>query len=328
MDDNLLGYLLNSLEPDEHRQVEEYLRTHPDAATKLERLRHALAPLSPEAESPAPPRSLLFGTLALIAEAQCRPTLPPAPPVPRSRQRSRDWRWVMRRANILVAASFLFVIAGLGATWIVHVHHEAQRVRCENNLRLWGESLHQYSDNHANHFPTIEQKGPLAIAGSFVPMLNDAGLIAPNLSVGCPAIGLQAPPTYSVRELDQMYKTDPNGFQVVAPSLARDYAYTLGYWSNGRLLGLSSDSGDLLPILADRPPLGPLGHSPNHGGRGQNVLYIGGNVRWCTVRTVGVGEDDIYLSTNGLVEGGQSSTDTVLAPSEAGPTARRCYWQQ
>ena len=246
----------------------------------------------------------------------------------RPRQRPREWRWVLHRANILVAASLLFTIAGLGATWVVHARQEAQRVSCENNLRLWGQSLRQYSDGHANSFPTVRQEGPLAVAGSFVPLLNDARLITPDLSVGCPAVGLQCAPTYSVRELEQMYRSDPNGFQAVAPSLARDYAYSLGYLANGRLLGLSRDSGDLTPILADRPPLAPFGDSPNHGGRGQNVLYIGGNVRWCTTRTAGAGGDDIYLSTNGLVEAGQSPTDTVLAPSEAGPYARRCYWQQ
>ena len=34
MDENLIGYLLNALEPDERRQVEEYLRDHPEGAAK------------------------------------------------------------------------------------------------------------------------------------------------------------------------------------------------------------------------------------------------------------------------------------------------------
>jgi hypothetical protein len=223
----------------------------------------------------------------------------------------------------------LFVVTGLGATWVVHARQEAQRVSCENNLRNWGLALQKYGDNHENHFPTVQREGPLGIAGIFVPLLHDAGLVdESNMSVGCPANGLQAPPTKSVRELEWMYKNDPNGFQGLAPSLARDYAYTLGYLTNGQLplQGLSRDSGDLLPILADRPPIDALGSSPNHGGRGQNVLYVGGNVRWCSQRTSGVGGDDIYLSTNGLVEAGQNQTDTVLAPSEATPMARRCYW--
>jgi hypothetical protein len=86
------------------------------------------------------------------------------------------------------------------------------------------------------------------------------------------------------------------------------------------------DSGDLFPILADRPSLDPFAASPNHYGSGQNVLYIGGDVRWCTQRTVGVDLDDIYLSKRGLVEAGENRTDTVLGPSEATPTARLCHW--
>ena len=54
-----------------------------------------------------------------------------------------------------------------------------------------------------------------------------------------------------------------------------DYAYTLGYRDGDDVAGLRRDSGDLLPILADRPAAGD-GNSPNHDGAGQNVLYIGG----------------------------------------------------
>ena len=40
-------------------------------------------------------------------------------------------------------------------------------------------------------------------------------------------------------------------------------------------------------------------NSPNHGGRGQNVLYVGGNVKWLTaptMPTIGCENDDIYLN--------------------------------
>src|SRR5579859_6663704 len=98
MDENLVGYLLNSLDPDAQRQVEEYLRAQPDEAAKVERLRQALAPL---AAAPAPPPGLVPDTLARIAEYQCQP-LPPAPkPLPTERQPG-DWH-LPRRIDVLVA---------------------------------------------------------------------------------------------------------------------------------------------------------------------------------------------------------------------------------
>jgi hypothetical protein len=332
MDDNLLGYLLNALEPDEHRQVEEYLRTHPDATAKLERLRQALAPLAADAEPPVPSSRLVTGTFALVAENISRPRRPTPPPVSKQRPPT-DWSWLRRpdRIAAALAAAILLALTGLAAglvsTAVVHIHHHEQRVACQNNLSKWGRALAVYGDNHLNNFPSVEPGGPHGIAGVFVPLLNDSGLVTPDMSVGCPSLGLQsAVPQYSMRDLEIIYQTDPNRFQTVVPELARDYAYSLGYVQNGQLLNWRQGAGnDLYPIMADRPPFG-FGNSPNHQDAGENVLYIGGNVRWCSERTVGVGGDDIYLSKNGLLEAGVDSTDTVLGPSEATPNARRCSW--
>jgi hypothetical protein len=120
-------------------------------------------------------------------------------------------------------------------------------------------------------------------------------------------------------ELEQLYQNQPEVFKSVARSLAGNYAYSLGYSDNGQLQGLRRDSGDLLPLLADAPPQTGGGLSPNHGGLGQNVLYIGGNVRWCTQRTVGINCDDIYLNQDGQLRTGRNWSDTVLAPSAATP---------
>ena len=72
MDENLVGYLLKSLEPDEQHAVEAHLETHPDARAKLELLERALAPLSADAEEPEPTPGLALTTLARIAEHKCR----------------------------------------------------------------------------------------------------------------------------------------------------------------------------------------------------------------------------------------------------------------
>ena len=64
MDDNLIGYLLNALDPDEHRRTEEYLRGNAEARRKLELLRSALAPLAADAGQPDSPAGLVERTLA------------------------------------------------------------------------------------------------------------------------------------------------------------------------------------------------------------------------------------------------------------------------
>jgi hypothetical protein len=56
-DKDLLGYLLNTLEPHEVRAVEAYVQAHPDAQVHLEALKHSLEPLSWD-PAEAPPADL------------------------------------------------------------------------------------------------------------------------------------------------------------------------------------------------------------------------------------------------------------------------------
>jgi hypothetical protein len=151
-----------------------------------------------------------------------------------------------------------------------------------------------------------------------VPTLRDAGVLPEGVSASCPANGRSAPAPYSVAELEALYQTSRPDFDAAARQLAAGYAYSLGYRENGTHFGLSRSSGDGLPILADVQPFRE-GNSVNHGRAGQNVLYIGGNVRWCTERTVGVDRDDIYLNREYQVLAGVSRTDTCLGQATASP---------
>src|SRR5262249_22737277 len=159
------------------------------------------------------------------------------------------------------------------------------------------------------------QEGPLAFAGSFVPVLRDAGVLPATVNASCPAVGRQAPPVASLADLEAVQRARPEEFDALVRDLAPGYAYSLGYEDGGALHGLHRGLGDGLPLLADRPGDEAVGNSPNHGGGGQNVLYIGGHVRWCTERTVGEGRDDIYLNRRHQLRAGLGRSDTVLGAS-------------
>src|SRR5262245_57008104 len=72
MDENLVGYLLQSLDPQTQAQVEDYLHTHPEAQARLERLRRARDPRAADGEEIAAPPGLWVRTLAHIAHDRCR----------------------------------------------------------------------------------------------------------------------------------------------------------------------------------------------------------------------------------------------------------------
>jgi hypothetical protein len=319
MDDNLVGYLLRALDSETERQVEGQLTGHPELRFRLELLRRALIPLAADAGEEAPPPGLVLNTIARIAEHRCR-GLPPAPP-PSAHQRAFRPRRVPRRADLLVAAALLVVIAGLAAVGLARWWRISYRAACAENMRVVWQGLKDYSDRQEGHFfPALEKEGPRSSAGIFVPVLQEAGVLSPNANLVCPAEANRVQPArHLLRNLEELYEKDHEAYNRAARELAGSYAYSLGYQEGNDLKQLRQSSGDDLPILADRLPCGAPGNSPNHGGDGQNVLFIGGHVRWCTQRTVGVGGDDIYLNRNKETRAGLDQGDTVLGCSEVTP---------
>jgi hypothetical protein len=222
-----------------------------------------------------------------------------------------------RRADVAVAACLLLVLGALGAPLLVATWWKSKQVACANNLRVFSVDLGAFADRTDDYFPPVEPDGPSSAAGAFVLTLREAGTLG-EVSVGCPAREARRPPHCTLRDLGELYRTDPDRYQEVAAGLSGDYAYCLGYREGGSLRGLRRGCGDHLAILADRSG-DTGGNSPNHGGGGQNVLFLGGNVRWCVRTTVGEGGDDIYLNRRNQVGAGLYRADTVLGSSAARP---------
>jgi prepilin-type processing-associated H-X9-DG protein len=217
----------------------------------------------------------------------------------------------------------LFAALGLGATLLPGMWQRQQIYACQNNLRLFQQALADYSQRHNGQFPKVEAEPPRNVAGIFVPILRDSGVLHGNVSVTCPGNADRRLPALSVAELEQLQRTRPAEFQAQVKRLAGCYAYCLGYDDDGALRGLRDDDDDRLPILADRPVFadgsaGP-GNSPNHGGLGQNVLYVDGHVRFYTSRAAGINGDDIYVNQRGEVGAGRNRLDSVLGASAATP---------
>jgi hypothetical protein len=321
MDENLVGYLLKALDADEQREVEDYLREHPEARKRLEHLRRRLGVLALDGADADPPGDLWVRALARVAEHKCR-TLPAAPPAAAAPPSPRPAWW--RRADVLVAAALLVVVGGLGAVWLGGLVGETRHVaECQNNLRQFYQALSAYADHHDGKFPWVQSREPRNFAGSFVPALNEAGVMPTNVSVGCPGGSPHPPSALTFADLEKM---GPDQYLATTRDLGGCYAYSLGYreGDKGPHLGLTQAMDNRLPIMADAPKsragndVGP-GNSPNHGGKGQNVLFIGGHVAFTSTRNVGLDGDDIFLNAEQRVAAGRGPRDTVLGRSDAVP---------
>ena len=83
MQEQLLGYLLGALDPDEHSEVEEKLSDDPLLRYQLEELRTELAPLEAARGSYEPPLALAARTCEMVAaRPMVAPSAPPATPSP------------------------------------------------------------------------------------------------------------------------------------------------------------------------------------------------------------------------------------------------------
>ena len=124
---------------------------------------------------------------------------------------------------------------------------------------------------------------------------------------------------------DQALALSKEEFANQADTLTPCYGYTLGYLDkNGSLHGPQFDSGqdsNVTVLMADSPPADPLSgkNSPNHGGKGQNVLFLNGTVKFVPDRAKSFKGDDLYLNKNQKVSAGLDWEDNVVGGSRARP---------
>lgn len=327
MDSDLVGYLLKALDPATERQVEDYLEANPEARRKLDLIRQALSPLEADNEAFDPPPDLRLRTLARIAEQRVCSEQPvhKAPPA-RSSPVTRS-RWL--RSDVLVAASILLLILPIAPPALYYMRQQQNIAACQNNLRGFYQALVGYSQLHDRQFPMASATPPRNYAGIVVPALSEGGWLNSSVSIECPGNGSFNPPTtLSLADLDREHALRPEQFEQDIRRLSGCYGYSLGYQNErGQLEGLRIDPDiPYLPIMADRPPFEQCGvtevaagNTQNHGGKGQNVLFMNGAVRFCSNPNVGIEGDNIYISKNGRAEAGINRFDTVLGASSFRP---------
>ena len=312
---DMLDYSLGQLEGPAREQVERDLAGDPAAAEKVARLSRSIHRLLDEGETFDPPPGLAERTLSLVHEAARRKRtildfVPVAVP--------------FRPADVAVAAGIF--VAGL-LTLLPAVQKSRDRMEqagCGYNLQQLGRALWQYGSQH-QHYPFGPDKNPKAPAGAYVAMLNDCRLLPESdltALLDCPCNGAQVkhPPLPPFDSLCELQRTDPKRCRA---ALCSDYAYNVGYQHpSGKVVAVDAVHMSRVPLLADQPPLEGLrttldGNSPNHGGRGQNVLYSDLHIGWHNTRRIGPKDDDMYLNARHEIGPGLSSDDVALLPSIA-----------
>lgn len=315
MRDQLIGYLLNALEPGEHEAVEQALERDTELREELGVLARSLSPLRGGREEYSPPLGLASRTMEFVREQSA---LRPAPL--EMAPASVPARWTL--PDVVVAAAVLFTLALLFIPALGQSRFMARLATCQDNLRSLGASLAGYSQRHDGYLPKVAPEGRFGVAGMYAVWLSEEGQLGDARVLLCPGSDF-AEPTHEFRvpSVAQIRAASETDLVQIHRRMGGDYASWLNYVSNGLYRATKHRSQARLAVLADRPMLrgGAQAVSLHHDGRGQNVLFDDGHVEFavdCCVRGCG---DNFYFNDFGLVAAGASRDDAVLAPSGTRP---------
>jgi hypothetical protein len=174
---------------------------------------------------------------------------------------------------------------------------------CGFNLQQLYAGLTNFAVRHG-HYPSVTALESDAPVGVYAVQLSDESLLSDTGSLHCPCRGPS--PHYGPRP-------DPHHI---------DYAYHVGYRSldSGQIVPVSPRLGAHIPILADQPPHDDHrtvleGNSPNHAGRGQNVLFSDGHIQWFASRRLNSIDRDMFLNEARRPEPGLGPEDVSLIPA-------------
>ncbi|WP_404304672.1 hypothetical protein [Neorhodopirellula lusitana] len=228
MQEDLIGYLLGALEPEEMRRVEAWLQESEEARQQLAELEAALAGLDEPEELPPPPADLVSRTLASL------PPMPVAPDDSGDKQDSGEklgqydpvsqaigaGNASIGNANIgnasagvvggvtamspaqesgggsdwtwrdwLASITAACVVIAIALPSMLEGRFVARKQACQDNLRELGIAMNQFVTRNAEHrLPAVAPNGYQAFAGMYAPRLREAGLLGRDEQTLCPSL--------------------------------------------------------------------------------------------------------------------------------------------
>jgi hypothetical protein len=310
--DEMIDFVLGQVDGADRDRLAQSLRDGDESAVRIERLRRAMNRLLDDGTPFEHPPDLAQRTVAFVA---------------RNRRRSlsiMDYapvRVPFRWADFAVAAS-IFIAGAL--TLLPAIQRSRERMNqagCLFNLQQLGNSLGQYETVHPI-LPYPPSNRADAPAGSFATILHDAGVLDNASLLDCPCNGKHlhgaSAELVSFDQSEHIRRNDPARYRNM---MCWDYAYNVGYLHGGHPGPLEVVHSSRIPVIADQPSHENFatikdGNSPNHGGRGQNVLFGDGSVNWFRTRNGGPHDPDIFLNNNHQPRPGVHVQDAVLIPAK------------
>ena len=317
--EHLLGYLLGALSPDEHEQVEIEIAQNSALRDEMQRLKACVEAVGLAEERPGyePPPGLAERTCRFVADAARRVSLPTGRLSGADIERDRRFTWsdLVTVAAVVVAAASLFFPA------LSFSRFQSQIATCQNQLRLIGFGMQEYSDLQPDHsFPGPEAEGPRAAAGMAGPLLVSQNLANSQMFL-CPASSrFRNAAGFRMPMPEEVDRATGKALLALQKAMGGDYGFNMGYTDSGKLRKpINAHRGQY--ILAGDAPSNSRLHraSANHADRGQNVLFEDGHVHFLRQLPSSPALDDPFHNRDGWVAAGVDRDDAVLGASDDVP---------
>lgn len=326
MRDDLIGYVLGALDASEEDQIRDKVKRDATLGQELEVVKRALRPLSWVRDDEVdPPGDLVSRTCSqldsvpLMSESDRSVSLPVGADFtaqPCDGRPVAEREWVM--ADLVVAVGVCFAAACLFFPAIANSRWRSQIAGCQHNMRDVGMALIDYSGGPGGYFPQIPASGKLSVAGIYAPKLIERGFLQDGRVFLCP--GKSNTMVVKIPRIQDIVAARGPQLVTLHRTMGGDYAYPLGFVEQGRLRGIRNQARSTAALLSDAP----LENTPNFivgsHGRGQNVLFQDGHVKYMLTRHSPANQqDDLFFNDQGFVQAGLHAQDFVLAPSPISP---------
>jgi len=318
--EQLLGHLLGVLDDDEQAAIEASLED--DATLRRQRavLEKRLRRIEPYRPQHDPPPGLAERTCRFVASYE-KPMPGPPPRRPMTPELAPPgWISRVRWSDVAMALGVFFAAAMLAIPAIQNSRFRAHITACQDNLRVLGEALTQYSELNGGYFPFVPAEGKTNNAGIYAPMLVHGGLLPDERRLLCPGSPLVPDlEDYRVPTLEQVRLATGRELARMRQFMGGCYGYGFGYMDRGVYRGTKNLRRFHFAIMSDVPGGLPDWQSLNHGGQGQNVLLEDGHVQFVPTTHLDASLDHFFINDRGLPAPGMHLNDSVIRPSDALP---------
>jgi hypothetical protein len=312
MREHLLGYLVGALDNDETDSVQRQLEHDEELRRQLEAIRRCLEPLAADRAPFEPPAGLALKTCGYVATHVETTTV---------RAAATASRWSF--ADLAVAATVLIAASAVFFPAVNQSRLAAQNASCQNNLRAMGMGLAAVGDANGGSLPLINTSGNDAVAGIYGAELREGGYVTDYRAFVCPGSLLAGRQIHWPTRKDLQLATG-EALAELQRLVGGSYGYPLGYLEQGQWRPARMRSRPTYALMADQPSLNLANYqSDNHGGKGQNVLFEDGHVRYMRDCRDCPSKDDIFHNELGQLAPGTHVDDSVIGPSDLPPLGIR-----